>query len=562
MQGRCQKETSKTHGARSPWTRRAFRARSALAVNSSAFRLALAILASVMLPGCGRAPDRAELVLINGAEPELFDPPLITAQATSRIAYALFEGLTSFDSKGVPQPGVAERWEISPDGLRYIFHLRKDARWSNGDPVTAEDFLYSWRRTLLPETASEYSYQLHYIRGAKAFGEGKTTDFSTVGVRAPAMHTVEITLENPTPFFLDLCAFATLLPVHRATVEKHSDWASKPAHFTGNGAFLLREWRPFDRVRLAKNPRYWNAAAVALNSVDVIPAPRPHTAFNFYATGLADLMMDKGLAPTPLLGELKKRPDFHAAPFLGNYFLRFNVTRKPFDDPRVRRAFCLVMDKASLVERITRAGERPAMSFVPPGTGAGYEPPPSPERNVAEARRLLAEAGFPEGRDFPVRYYLYRADSDLDRDIAVELQSTLRRDLGVSIQLAQQENTVYLNSQSKLDYDISRSTWVGDYNDPNTFLDMFVSDGGNNRTGWKNQRYDELIAAAGREVDGKKRYDFFREAERILITEDPPICPLYYYVGIQFYDPEKLGGIEPNLLDEHPIKAIYRKKPR
>jgi oligopeptide transport system substrate-binding protein len=531
-------------------------------VNSSAFRLALVILASVMLPGCGRAPDRAELVLINGAEPELFDPPLITAQATSRIAYALFEGLTSFDSKGVPQPGVAERWEISPDGLRYIFHLRKDARWSNGDPVTAEDFLYSWRRTLLPATASEYSYQLHYIRGAKAFGEGKTTDFSTVGVRAPAMHTVEITLENPTPFFLDLCAFATLLPVHRATVEKHSDWASKPAHFTGNGAFLLREWRPFDRVRLAKNPRYWNAAAVALNSVDVIPAPRPHTAFNFYATGLADLMMDKGLAPTPLLGELKKRPDFHAAPFLGNYFLRFNVTRKPFDDPRVRRAFCLVVDKASLVERITRGGERPATSFVPPGTGAGYEPPPSPERNVAEARRLLAEAGFPEGRDFPVRYYLYRADSDLDRDIAVELQSILRRDLGVSIQLAQQENTVYLNSQSKLDYDISRSTWVGDYNDPNTFLDMFVADGGNNRTGWKNQRYDELIAAAGREVDGKKRYGFFREAERILITEDPPICPLYYYVGIQFYDPEKLGGIEPNLLDEHPIKAIYRKKPR
>lgn len=531
-------------------------------MNRPAFRLILPILLAALLAGCGRAPDRAELVLINGAEPELFDPPLITAQATSRIAYALFEGLTSYDSKGVSQPGVAERWEISPDGLRYTFHLRIDARWSNGDPVTAEDFLYSWRRTLLPATASEYSYQLYYIRGAKAFGEGKTTDFSTVGVRAPDAYTVEITLENPTPFFLDLCAFSTLLPVHRATVEKHSDWASKPAHFTGNGAFVLREWRPFDRVRLEKNPRYWNAAKVALKSVDVIPAPRPHTAFNFYATGLADVMMDKGLAPTPLLGELKKRPDFHAAPFLGNYFLRFNVTRKPFDDPRVRRAFCLVMDKASLVERITRAGERPATSFVPPGAGMGYEPPPSPERNVAEARRLLAEAGFPEGRDFPVRYYLYRADSDLDRDIAVELQSTLRRELGVTIQLAQQEYTVYLNSQSQLDYDISRSSWVGDYNDPNTFLDMFVSGGGNNRTGWTNKRYDELIAAAGREVDGKKRYDLFREAERILITEDPPICPLYYYVGIQLYDPEKLGGIEPNLLDEHPIKAIHWKKPR
>lgn len=209
-------------------------------MNRSAFRPALIVLAAALLAGCGRAPERAELVLINGAEPELFDPPLITAQATSRISYALFEGLTSYDSKGMSQPGVAERWEISPDGLHYTFHLRKDARWSNGDPVTAEDFLYSWRRTLLPATASEYSYQLYYIRGAKAFGDGKTTDFSTVGVRAPDPYTVEITLENPTPFFLDLCAFSTLLPVHRATVEKHSDWASKPAHFTGNGAFVLR----------------------------------------------------------------------------------------------------------------------------------------------------------------------------------------------------------------------------------------------------------------------------------------------------------------------------------
>ena len=531
-------------------------------MHHSTFRLARIVLAAIILCGCGRAPDRAELVLINGAEPELFDPPLITAQATSRISYALFEGLTSFDSKGVPQPGVAERWEISPDGLHYTFHLRHEARWSNGDPVTAEDFLYSWRRTLLPATASEYSYQLYYIRGAKDFGEGRAKDFASVGVRAPDAYTVEITLENPTPFFLDLCAFSTLLPVHRATVEKHSDWASKPAHFTGNGAFLLKEWRPFDRVRLVKNPRYWNAANVALKSVDVLPAARPHTAFNFYATGIADLMMDKGLAPTPLLGELKKRPDFHAAPFLGNYFFRFNITRKPFDDVRVRKAFCLVVDKAYLVERITRAGERPATSFVPPGAGTGYEPPPSPERNVAEARRLLAEAGFPEGRGFPVRYYLYRADSDLDRDIAVELQSTLRRELGVTIQLAQQEYTVYLNSQSKLDYDLSRSTWVGDYNDPNTFLDMFVTGGGNNRTGWSSPRYDKLIAAAGREVDGKKRYDIFREAERILITEDPPICPLYYFVGIQLYDSERLGGIEPNLLDEHPIKEIHWKKPR
>ena len=530
-----------------------------LPVTLSPLRL-LPILAFLALCGCGRLPDRAELVFINGAEPELLDPAVVTAQATGRITYALFEGLVSYDARGVAQPGVAERWEISPDGLRYTFHLRPNATWSNGDPLTAEDFFYSWKRILLPETAAEYAYQLHYVRGAKDFNEGKTKDFSKVGLRVIDPATFEVTLENPTAFFLDLCAFSTLLPVHRATVEQYSDWSSNPAHFMGNGPFLLREWRPFDRVRLAKNPRYWNAASVAMQSVDILPATRPNTAFNFYATGIADLMMDKGLAPTALLGELKKRPDFHAAPFLGNYFMRFNVKRKPFDDPRVRKAFALVVDKDYLVERITRAGERPATSFVPPGAGAGYEPPPGYARDTAQAKRLLAAAGFPDGQGFPVVYYLYRADSDLDQDIAVELQSMFRRELGVNVQLARQEWTVLLNSQTTLDFDFSRSSWVGDYNDPNTFLDMFVTGGGNNNTGWSNKHYDELIAAAGRENDRDKRFAIFREAEKLLVSDEMPICPLYYYVGIQFYDPERLGGIEANLLDEHPIKAMYWKK--
>ena len=520
----------------------------------------IVLLATLALCGCGRLGDRAYLVCLNGPESEALDPPLITAQATSRIAYAVFEGLTAFNAKGVPEPGVAQSWEITPDGLHYTFHLRRDALWSNGDPVTAQDFLYSWQRTLVPETASEYAYQLYYIRGAKDFNEGKTKDFSTVAVRAPDAFTLEVTLANPTPFFLDLCAFTALLPVHRATVEKYPDWASKPEHFVGNGPFTLREWLPFDHMRLVRNPKYWDAEHVSLHSVDILPSSRPNTAYNFYATGVADLMMDKSLAPTALLGELKKRPDFHAAPFLGNYFMRFNVKRKPFDDPRVRKAFSLVVDKAYLVEHITRAGEVPARSFVPPGAGTGYEPPPMYERNPELARKLLAEAGFPDGRGFPVVYYLYRSDQDLDQDLAVELQSIFRRELGVTVQLQKQEWTVLLDTQQRIDYDISRSSWVGDYNDPNTFMDMFVTDGGNNETGWSNAHYDQLIAAAGRENDREKRFALFREAENILVTEEAPICPLYYYVGIQIYDANRLGGIEANLLDEHPLKAMYWKK--
>ncbi len=538
--------------------------------------LALAIVLAVA--GCRRAMDRAELVFINGAEPELLDPVYSTAQATGRVIYALLEGLTAFDSHGKPQPGVAERWDISPDGLRYTFHLRHDAKWSNGDPVTAHDFAYSWRRTLLPESAAEYSYQLHYIRGARPFNEGKTKDFATVGVRVPDDFTLEVDLENPTPFFLDLCAFATLVPVHRATVEKHADWSSNPAHYVGNGPFVLKEWRLFDRVRLVKSPTYWNADAVKMNSIDVLPVGRPMAAFNLYSTGVADLMMDKNITPTPLIDALKQRPDFHAAPFLGNYFIRFNckADRKvsgqlnPFADARVRRAFSLAIDRKLIAEKITRAGEVPAWSFVPPGAGQHNYQPPEPadaswkegRPNAELARKLLADAGFPGGKGFPIFYYLYRADNDVDQDIAVELQAMFQEVLGVGMQLARQEWTVYLNSQSKLDYDLCRSSWVGDYNDPNTFMDMFVTGGGNNRTGWSSKTYDDAIAAAAREPDVAKRDEIFRGAERILVHDEAPIAPLYYYVGIQFYDPERLGGIEPNLLDEHPLKSLFWKQPR
>jgi oligopeptide transport system substrate-binding protein len=233
----------------------------------------------------------------------------------------------------------------------------------------------------------------------------------------------------------------------------------------------------------------------------------------------------------------------------------------------VRRAFCLAVDKKVLTEKITRAGEIPAWSFVPPGAGTGYQPPEvaTPQEKegtaqISEARKLLAEAGFPDGKGFPIFYYLYRSDSDLDQNIAVELQAMFKQVLGVNMMLQRQEWTVYLQSQSKLEYDLCRSSWVGDYNDPNTFLDMFLTDGGNNRTGWSHKEYDGLIAAAASEVDAAKRFEIFRKSERILVTDEAPICPLYYYVGIQFYDAERLGGIESNLLDEHPLKEIYWKR--
>jgi oligopeptide transport system substrate-binding protein len=519
---------------------------------------AIALLLLCLLAGCGSDDQRADLVILNGAEPESIDPAVVTGQLEGRICYALFEGLLHFDRFGKPQPGIAESWDLSSDGKTYTFRLRATARWSNGDPVTAKDFLLSWKRILLPETASEYAYLLYHVKNAQPFNEGTLKDFDSVGLKAIDDRTFRVELEAPVPYFLDLCSFATLLPVHLATVEKYGDDWIKPDKLVNNGPFLLKEWRLNYRIRLQKNPLYWDASHVTLNTIDALPIDNSITAYNFYASKVADLILDKGLTPPSLIPELKSRPDFHAAPFLGNYFIRFNVRRKPLDDVRVRQAFAMAIDRERIVQKITQAGEPPAYSFTPPGTASGYQPPKMFGRDVQKARRLLSEAGYPDGKGFPTVTYLYDSKK-LNEDIAVEIQNMLSDALGVHIELQKQEWKVYLNSLSRLDYDFARSSWVGDYNDPNTFIDCFVSGGGNNRTGWSSKEYDNLVAAAALEADSAKRSQIFRQAEEILLNQGTPICPLYYYIGIQIYDGQKFGGIEPNLLDEHPFREMYRK---
>ena len=515
---------------------------------------------ALLLAACGAGSDRADLVFINGAEPESLDPAIITGQPEGRVVNALFEGLCAYDEHGEAVPGMAESWEISPDALTYTFHIRPEAKWSDGSPLLASDFVESWRRTLTPATGSQYNYQLYPVKNAKAFAEGETTDFSQVGVRAPDDRTLVVELENPTPYFLQLCAFPTLHPVPVALIERLGDDWIKPGNIIGNGAYILESWRINDKIRLRKNPHYWDRDNVALETIDVLPISDANVAFNFYASGLADLLMDKGLAPPALLDDLRKRPDFHAAPFLGIYFLRFNCTKGPFADERVRLAFSLAVDKTRIVEKITRAGESPAAGFVPPGI-PGYVGTDGLAYDPAEAARLLEEAGYPKGRGFPSTTYLY-SKSELNEAIAVELQNMWREKLGVTVHLLRQEWKVYLNSMSLLDYDIARSSWVGDYPDPNNFLDMFLTGGGNNRTGWSSTAYDSLIANAAAELDPKHRFDILREAEDLLVKTAAPVCPLYYYVGIQLYDPDTIGGIHANVLDEHPLRRIYKKNTR
>lgn len=513
--------------------------------------------------GCTPSGPGADLVILNGAEPESLDPHLVTGQADGRLVMALFEGLARFDPQTAqPVPGLAERWEATPDGRTYTFTLRPEARWSTGDPITAEDFVWSWRRILSPETASEYVGVLFYLKNGEAYATGKLKDFSQVGVRALNPRTLRVDLESPTAFFLDLCCFQPFAVVPRQRIERFGDRWLQARPFMASGAYTLDHWRLNDRVRLRKNPYYWDAANTRSEVIDMLSCVVPATALNLYLSGAVDIVWDKELVPPDLLDRLRDRTDFHTYPSLGNYFIRVNVTRKPFDDVRVRKALALTIDKARIVGKITKGGERVAGCVSPPQIANGtnvYQPPAGLGYDPEAARRLLAEAGFPGGKGFPTLTYTYNTQES-HRKIGVELREMWGRELGIGVELRQLEWKAWLRAQSMLEYDLIRSSWVGDYNDPNTFLDLFMSENPNNRTGWRNARYDQTLRQANAETDPVRRQDLLRAAEGLLVEEDLPVIPLFFYVGMEFYDPARVSGIYANVRSEHPLRVIQRRE--
>jgi len=523
---------------------------------------AFLILSFALLTGCGVREPSADITICNANEPESLDPHIVTGVSEMRITKALFDGLTKLEPRNAaPVPAIAERWEISPDGRTYTFHLRTNAIWSTGDRITSDDVVWSWFRALNPATAGDYAGQLFYIRGAEDWYNGKITNAASVGIRALDPSTVQVELNSPLAFFLELCSFPTLAVVPRNTIEQYGDRWLHAKPLPTSGAFTLGAWRVNDKVRLLRNSNYWDAANTASEIIDVLPTGSPNTALNLYETGVADIVWDKDLVPSELMDVLSNRPDFHSFTYLGTYFYRFNVTKKPFDDVRVRRAFALATDKDRIIAKLTKGAERPAWHFVPLGV-ANYTSPPAPRFDPDAARKLLAEAGFPGGKGFPRMTYTFFSASGgggkLHGKVGIELQQMWKDVLGVEVELRQIERKVFYSQQSKLDYDISTSSWIGDYNDANTFLDLFTSTSGNNRTGWKNDRYDTLIKQANLETDLHKRAEIFRQAETILIAEEPPIVPIYFYAGFNYYNDEKIKGIWQNILDEHPMQYIYK----
>ncbi len=516
-------------------------------------------LISGILAGCSRKIDRADLIIINGKEVESLDPAIITGQPDTRIALTLFEGLTRFNEvHAQAEPGLAERWDISSDRRIYTFHLRTNGVWSTGEPIVAEDVLYSWLRVLNPMTAADYAGNLYYIKNAEEYNTGKLTNAADVAVHALDRYTVQVELVNPTPFFLELCAFQTHAVMPRWTIEKYGDRWIHARPLPSSGAYQLIDWRLEDRVSIRKNPNYWDAANVQMNRVDLMPANSPATALNLYLTKQVDIVWDKDVIPAELVDLLKKRRDFHVFDYLGSYFVRCNVTRKPFDDVRVRKAFALVIDKKRITERVTRGGERPVSFLVPPGIG-NYKSPEGLGFSPEEARRLLSEAGYPGGKGFPRVSYHFNTSRSHEM-IGIELQEMWRRELGVEVELRSMEWKTYLRAQSELDFDLSRSSWVGDYNDPNTFLDMFMSANPNNRTGWKNPQFDEWMRKANATDEPVQRAKYLSEAETLIVRTDLPILPLYIYVGFNLFDPDEITGLHNNIRDEHPIRTIKKRK--
>jgi oligopeptide transport system substrate-binding protein len=311
---------------------------------------------------------------------------------------------------------------------------------------------------------------------------------------------------------------------------------------------VLKEWRLNDYILVEANPHYWRP--VPIHRIKVLPTNNATACFNLFYSHKTDLILDTRSIPPELVQDIKNEPYFHANPFGATSFVRFNVKRKPFDDVRVRKALALALDKEDIVTKITRAGEVVANTLVPPGS-AGYTPPEGLSRNVEEARRLLAEAGYPNGVGFPDVDLLY-ARRGISDQVVTEMQALWERDLGIrSIHLRGQEWKVYLNSEQLIDFDLSLSAWIGDYNDPQTFIDMFVTGGGNNQTNWGNPQYDAMLQTSENTPDPAKRMQILHDMEKILVVDEVPIVPVYFWVGMSLYYPDKLGGFEPNFVDDH-----------
>ena len=497
----------------------------------------------------------------NGSEPQGIDPHIVTGVPEHHILISLCEGLT------IPNPnpndmngymaGTAESWTISDDGKEYIFNINKNAKWSNGDPVTADDFVWSWKRILTASLGSQYPDMLYYLEGAYEYHNGLTDDFDIVGVKAIDQKTLKVNLKNPTPFFLGLLSHYSTWPVHKNTVLKFGDiddrngeW-TRPGNFVCNGPFQLKSWELNNKIIVEKNPHYYDSSIVKLNEIHYYPVSNVMTEDRMFRAGQLHLTSTLPSQKCPIY--IEENPNLRIDPYMGTYFYRINTKNPALKDVRVRKALAYSIDRQLLVDKVTKCGQIPAYSFTPPGSN-GYQPKTEIPFDPELAMSLLKDAGYSEENPFPKLEILFNTNED-HRKIALAIQQMWQVNLGIEIELVNQDWKVYLNREMIGDFQISRAGWIGDYEDPNTFLDLMRPNRGNNKTGWENMEYDSLVEKANTINDQSERYKLLYKAEEILI-EELPIIPLYTYVRSYQLSPD-VKGFNPHILDHHHPKFIY-----
>ena len=495
----------------------------------------------------------------NGAEPQGLDPHVVTGVPESHIVRALFEGLAVKNPITLEsEPGVAERWAISEDGRVYTFYINPEAKWSNGEAMTASDYVWSWNRALHPDTGSLYAYMLYPIVNSEAYSKREITDFGKVGVKALDDLTLQVTLNEPTPYFLQLMDHYSTFAVHPETLLKHGKMTDRYTPWTrvgnmvSNGPFTLEEWSLNRRIIVEKSDHYWDRDNVSLNGVYFYPTENLVSEERMFRAEQLHFTQTVPLDKIPAYRERENSP-YVQAPYLGTYYYLINTDRPPVDDARVRKALSFALDRDKLTNTVLQNTAIPAYSITPPNT-LGYYPPKLFEYDIEEARRLLAEAGYPNGEGWPGLEIVYNTQ-EAHRKVAVAIQQMWKEALNIDITISNQEWKVYLNTISQRQFQVARRGWIGDYVDANNFLDLFLTDGGNNNTGYSDPVFDDIILhRAPKAKSREERYQLFYEAETMLL-EEMPFIPIYTYTSKHLVHPS-VEGIYPNLMDSLNLKYV------
>ena len=527
--------------------------------------IALPVIVLLTLHGCGPGGEGASqgdtdaLVTVrrgNGGEPDSLDPARAEGVQAFNVITDLYEGLLALDAGGTIVPGVAESWSVSEDGLTYTFRLRDDAVWSDGTPVVADHFVAGIRRTLSPETGSAYAALLYPIDNAEGVAKG-ALPMTALGVVAEGDRTVIIRLHAPAPYLPSLLTMSVASP-YRDDGGAEQGRFSDPSRFVGNGPYLLAEWQPGSHIRLQKNPTFREADQVAVDEVIYYPLAEPLTELNMYRAGELDLTF---AVPGSHVQQLQKSHagELRITPYLALYYLAFDLSEAPFDNAAVRQALSMAVDREALV-RVTGRGEQPAYGLVPDGVNS-YEPARHPwsalsrEERLAKAQALYAQAGY--SADEPLEVTLLYDAADIHETIALAVSEMWRTNLGIEVRLDKREWKYFLATRAnRADWQVMRFSWVGDFDHPAAFADLFRSTSPQNLPGYASERYDELLGEAEATVDPDAQMRLYAEAEAVFLA-DAPIAPLYFYVSKHLVSPS-VSGFESNVFDRHPSRYLAK----